>query len=138
VWRARRLTDCCRYSPLGRGLLSGRFKTYDDLPGYLKTYPRFSPENFPLNLRLADQAAQMAKAKGVSLPQFALGWVRSQSKKPGMPEIIVMPGGTTPERVRENAKLVDLTDAELAELDDILAKFETKGDRYPPGIPTNT
>jgi pyridoxine 4-dehydrogenase len=55
-----------------------------------------------------------------------------------MPTIIPIPGSTRAERVRENAVEVDLTDAEMAEIDDILAKFETKGARYPDIVPVNT
>jgi pyridoxine 4-dehydrogenase len=55
-----------------------------------------------------------------------------------MPTIIPIPGSTRAERVAENAVEVDLTDAEMDEIDEILAKFEVKGERYPASIPTNT
>ena len=67
-----------------------------------------------------------------------LQWVRSLSRRPNMPTIIPIPGATTPERVTENSKEIDLTDDEMAEIDAILAKFEVSGARYPEGVPTNT
>lgn len=55
-----------------------------------------------------------------------------------MPTIIPIPGTTRADRVAENAVEVDLTDAEMDEIDSILGKFEIKGDRYPDHIPSNT
>lgn len=55
-----------------------------------------------------------------------------------MPTIIPIPGSTNPARVAENAVEVELTDAEMDAIDEILAKFEVKGDRYPKEIPINT
>jgi pyridoxine 4-dehydrogenase len=52
-----------------------------------------------------------------------------------MPQIIPIPGATTEARVLENGKEYDLTTAELAAIDDILAKFTVVGDRYPAGMP---
>ncbi len=55
-----------------------------------------------------------------------------------MPTIIPIPGSTKVSRVEENAVEVDLTDAEMDEIDEIVAKFEVKGDRYPAAVPVNT
>lgn len=55
-----------------------------------------------------------------------------------MPTIIPIPGSTNPTRVRENAVEVELTDAEMDAIDEVLAKFDVKGDRYPETIPMNT
>jgi pyridoxine 4-dehydrogenase len=55
-----------------------------------------------------------------------------------MPTIIPIPGSTKASRVEENAVEVELTDAEMDAIDDILAKFEVKGDRYPEHVPHNT
>ncbi|KAG7101608.1 Pyridoxal reductase like protein [Verticillium longisporum] len=128
------------YSPVGRGLLTGQFKSHDDLPegDARRHFPRFQPENFSINLELAAQIERMAAKKGVTPAQLALGWCRALSRRPGMPTIIPIPGTTTAARVKENAKLVDLSDAEMEEIDATLAKFEVAGGRYPTGAPVNT
>ncbi|ROT39837.1 aldo/keto reductase [Sodiomyces alkalinus F11] len=128
------------YSPLGRGMLTGRFKTAADIPtaDVRHHLPRFQPENFETNLRLIRQVEDLAAKKGCTPAQLALGWLNSLSRRPGMPTIIPIPGSTTVDRVVENAKLVDLTDEEMAEIDATLAKFEVAGARYPDGHPINT
>ena len=127
-----------RYSPIGRGLLGGKFKSLDDVDPLLRSSPRFSPENFPVNIQLAEQVRSLAEKKGCTMAQFAINWVRCLSKKPGMPTIIPIPGGKNTERVIENSKVVDITAEEMAEIDAILAKFEVKGARYPDWVPINT
>ncbi|KAH6663437.1 NADP-dependent oxidoreductase domain-containing protein, partial [Verticillium dahliae] len=113
---------CCRmrrtrhpliaYSPVGRGLLTGRFKSREDCPRVtcapLSTLPA---ENFGINLELTAQVAY-GRQEGRHAAQLALGWCRALSRRPGMPTIIPIPGTTTAARVKENAKLVDLSDAE--------------------------
>ncbi|RDW61127.1 aldo/keto reductase family protein [Aspergillus mulundensis] len=128
------------YSPLGRGLLTGQIKTLDDIPqdSMLRHYPRFQPDTFGINIQLVHKVEELAAKKGCTPAQFAINWVRSLSRKPGMPTIIPIPGATTVERVEENSKVVELTDAEMDEIDAILARFETAGERYPAGIPTHT
>ncbi|RAH66509.1 aldo/keto reductase family protein [Aspergillus aculeatinus CBS 121060] len=128
------------YSPIGRGMLTGQFKKFDDLPAdsMLRHYPRFQPGNFEINLQLVHQVEAMAHKKGCTPAQLAINWTRALSRRPGMPTIIPIPGATTAERVEENSKLVDITDEEMAELDATLAKFTTAGDRYPAHVPTNT
>ncbi len=96
------------------------------------------PENFDINLQLVHQAEALAKKKGCTPAQLAIGWVRSVSKQPGMPLVIPIPGATTVERVSENATEVELTAQELDEINATLAKFEVKGERYPDSIPFNT
>jgi pyridoxine 4-dehydrogenase len=151
------------YSPLGRGvrfltfplpifysrwfprltttapnqMLAGRFKSPDDIPegDFRKTHPRFQAENFDLNLQLVDQVKKLADKKGCTPAQLAIAWVRAISRRPGMPVIIPIPSGAHPDRVRENTKQVELTDAEYDEITDTLAKFEVKGNRYPTGAP---
>ncbi|KAF1966561.1 aldo/keto reductase [Bimuria novae-zelandiae CBS 107.79] len=123
------------YSPMGRGFLTGQFKTLDDVPqnSLLRHFPRFQLDTFPINIQFAEQVAETAKRKGVSPAQFTLGWTIAKGN--GSPVVIPIPGATTSERVVENSKKVDLTEAELAELDETLKKFETVGDRYPDFIP---
>ncbi|MCA9438450.1 MAG: aldo/keto reductase, partial [Candidatus Omnitrophica bacterium] len=68
------------YSPLGRGFLTGQFKTIEDLPedDYRRHSPRFQGENFQRNLDLVKKIEEMAKAKGCAPSQLALGWVLAQ------------------------------------------------------------
>lgn len=128
------------YSPLGRGLLTGEIKSPEDIPkdDMRRHMPRFQPGNFEHNITLVHQVNEMARKKGCTPGQFALGWVRTLSKRPGMPTIIPIPGATTAERVNENSKLVDLTDEEMGVIDGILEKMEVKGARYPDFVPTDT
>lgn len=126
------------YSPVGRGILAGKMQSQADIPPFLQRFPRFSPENFAHNLELVNKVKALAEKKGCTPAQLAISWTRCLARRPGMPTIIPIPGTTRPERVEENAVEVDLTDAEMGEIDEILAKFEVKGGRYMPGAPTNT
>ncbi|KUI67418.1 putative pyridoxal reductase 2 [Cytospora mali] len=128
------------YSPVGRGMLTGHLKSLDDIPegDMRRRFPRFQPENFEHNIALIHRVEELAKKKGCTPGQFAIGWVRALSKRPGMPTIIPIPGATTAERVNENSKEAELTDEEMSIVDGILEKMEVKGARYPEIIPTDT
>jgi pyridoxine 4-dehydrogenase len=128
------------YSPIGKGMLSGKIRKVDDIVGFdmLKHFPRFQPDNLATNLQLVEKVEEMAKKKGCTPAQLAINWTIALSRRPGMPVIIPIPGATTVERVEENSKLVDISDEEMKEIDEILAKFETAGARYPDHIPTDT
>ena len=117
---------------MSRGLLTGDIKSNDDIPegDFRKTLPRFQPDNFAENIKLVEEVQRLAKKKNCTNAQLAIGWVRSISKRPGMPEIIPIPGATTVERVKENSVEILLEDEEMKEIDKILAKFEVKGTRY--------
>lgn len=129
------------YSPLGRGMLTGQIRKYEDLPedDLRRHFPRFSPENFDHNITLVHKVEELATKRGITPGQFALAWVRTLAKRPGMPVIIPIPGVTTAERVEENSKLIeDLSDEEMATVDGILDKMEVKGARYPTHVPVDT
>ncbi|ROV89953.1 hypothetical protein VMCG_10106 [Cytospora schulzeri] len=128
------------YSPVGRGMLTGQIKTLDDIPqdDMRRHFPRFQPENFQHNIVLLHRVEELAKKKGCTPGQFAIGWVRALSKRPGMPTIIPIPGATTADRVTENSKVVELTDQEMSSVDEILEKMDVKGARYPAPVPVNT
>lgn len=115
-------------------MLTGRFKTVEDIPKdsllLSMDFPRFRPENFEINRQLAEKVEEIAKSKNCTPAQLAINWTIALSKRPGMPEIIPIPGSTTVARVEENSKLIDITDEEMAQLDEILAKFEVAGSRY--------
>ncbi len=121
-------------------MLSGHIKSLDDLPenDVRRHYPRFQPENFAINLELVKQLENVAKEKGCTPAQLAIAWVRSLSKKPGMPVFIPIPGATSEVRVRENCVEVELTAEDLAAIDNILARFTVVGERYPAGVPTDS
>lgn len=137
---ARHAIPIVAYSPLGRGLLTGQIRSKDDIPAgdFRHHMPRFQPGNFDINLELVAQVEALAARKGCTPAQLALGWVSALQRRPGMPVIIPIPGATTAARVEENARHVELTDDEMAEIDATLAKFEVAGDRYPAGSHINT
>jgi pyridoxine 4-dehydrogenase len=128
------------YSPIGRGLLTGQIKKFEDLPSdsTMRDYPRFQPGNFEINIQLVQQVEYIAEKKGCTAALLAINWTRVLSRRPGMPTIIPIPGATKVERVEENSKQIDLTDEEMAQIDAILAKFTPAGDRYPASVPVNT
>jgi aryl-alcohol dehydrogenase-like predicted oxidoreductase len=103
------------YSPLGRGFLTGRFRTPDDLaPGdWRRSNPRFQGENFQRNLDLAARVQDIAAAKGCTAAQLALAWLLSRGD-----DVFPIPGSTRAERVEENigAVAITLTGEELAAL----------------------
>src|SRR6516162_9321712 len=70
------------YSPLGRGFLSGQFKSPDDLPAddVRRSHPRFQGENFQRNLDLVGTVERLAQAKGCTQSQLALAWVLAQGE----------------------------------------------------------
>lgn len=122
------------YSPLGKGMLTGQIKSFTDIPesDLRRMLPRFQPENFENNLKLVKELEKIAKQKDCTPAQLAIGWLRTLSKRKGMPEIFPIPGATTVERVKENAVEVELTDREMEAIVGILKRCEVLGDRYPP------
>ncbi|KAF2740033.1 aldo/keto reductase-like protein [Polyplosphaeria fusca] len=121
------------YSPLSRGFLTGELRSFDDLPkdSMLRYYPRFQPDVFDENLKLVAEVEAIAKARGATAAQVAIGWIISHNGKPGMPEIIPIPGATTTSRIEENMSPVELSADEVAKIEDILKKFPISGGRYP-------
>jgi aryl-alcohol dehydrogenase-like predicted oxidoreductase len=118
------------YSPLGRGFLTGRFKSPDDLAedDWRRQNPRFQGENFQKNLELVATVERLARAKGCTAAQLALAWLLSRG-----PDIVPIPGSTRAERVEENARAagIQLTTAEAASLEAIAPTVA--GERYPEG-----
>jgi aryl-alcohol dehydrogenase-like predicted oxidoreductase len=120
------------YSPLGRGFLTGRFRTPADLPpdDWRRNNPRFQGENFEKNLELVERIEEMARKKRSTPAQLALGWLLAQG-----PDIVPIPGSKRRARVEENAGAasVQLSRADLDELDAIAPKGVAAGTRYPEG-----
>ncbi len=117
------------YSPLGRGFLTGAFKTIDDLApdDFRRNSPRFQGENFAKNLDLVAKIQELAEAKGCTPSQLALAWVLAQG-----PDIVPIPGTKRAKYLDENlgALTVQLTPGELAQIDAILPVGISSGDRY--------
>ena len=105
------------YSPLGRGFLSGRFKSPDDLdPNDFRRYgPRFTGENLQANLTLASKVAEIAAEKHITPAQLALAWVLAQGD-----DLVAIPGTKRRRYLEENAAAVDvqLSDSDLARIED--------------------
>ena len=116
------------YSPLGRGFLTGRFRTFDDLPAddYRRNQPRFQGENFQRNLDLVARVEEIAREKGCTASQLALAWLLAQR-----PFVVPIPGTRNPEHLGENLKAVDvrLTASELREMDAAVSTITVHGGR---------
>ncbi len=117
------------YSPLGRGFLTGRFKSPEDFAqdDYRRATPRFQGENFYKNLDLVKHIEALAKKKNATSAQIALAWVRAQGE-----DIVPIFGVRSIARLEENigAIQVVLTEAELKTLDQLIPKGATSGPRY--------
>jgi aryl-alcohol dehydrogenase-like predicted oxidoreductase len=118
------------YSPLGRGFLTGRFKSPDDLgeDDMRKTHPRFQDENFARNRKLVDRVEQIANGKACTPAQLALAWVLAQGD-----DIVPIPGTKRIQYLEENARAaeVELTAAEIARIAEAIPAGATAGMRYP-------
>lgn len=108
-------------------------KDLDKMP-MVKNFPRFQPGNFEKNMELVHEVEKVAKRKGVTPGQVAMAWIKYQSGKGGMPDIIPIPGSVTEERVLENFKDVTLTDAEFKEVNEFVKNATPAGGRYPDAI----
>lgn len=130
--------DTCRelgigfvaYSPLGRGFLTGQFKSFDDLAqdDYRRNNPRFQGENFEKNLDLVRSIEALAAEKGCTPSQLALAWVLAQGE-----DIVPIPGTKRRKYLEENvgALAVKITPEELSQIDEIAPKGVAAGTRYP-------
>jgi aryl-alcohol dehydrogenase-like predicted oxidoreductase len=119
------------YSPLGRGFLTGQFKSFEDLPAddYRRNAPRFQGENFPKNLELVQKIEELAARKGCTPAQLALAWVLAQGE-----DIVPIPGTKRVKYLEENlaAVGVELTPEERRQIDAILPMGAAAGERYHP------
>ncbi|RYP45568.1 hypothetical protein DL768_008117 [Monosporascus sp. mg162] len=118
------------YAPLANGVLSGKVKRPEDIKNaFARQRPRNQGKNFEANLRLIEKVEEWAAKKNCTPAQFAINWVASLSKRPGMPIIIPIPGGGSVERVRENTRVVELTNGDMDEVDAYLKGFSHAGER---------
>ncbi|HKV93271.1 MAG TPA: aldo/keto reductase [Candidatus Angelobacter sp.] len=117
------------YSPLGRGFLTGQFKTFDDLAAddFRRQSPRFQGENFQKNLDLVARIQEIAHEKKCTASQLALAWVLAQGE-----DLVPIPGTKRRKYLEENLVAIDikLTQADLARIDDAAPKGVAAGERY--------
>ena len=118
------------YSPLGRGFLTGAFKSTAEIPDgdYRKVNPRFVEESFAHNYSLVQKLEEMAKDKNCTTPQLALAWVMAQRDF-----IVPIPGTKRIKYLEDNigAAAVKLSSGDLAKLNEFAPHDFTKGPRYP-------
>jgi len=119
------------YAPLGRGFLTGKFKSPEDLPkdDMRRQYTRFNnAEYFAHNMKLVDKLNSIAEKKGVTTPQLSIAWVASLH-----PTLVIpVAGSSHAKRTAENTSAgdIELTEEEKKEIWDVINGHEVKGDRY--------
>jgi aryl-alcohol dehydrogenase-like predicted oxidoreductase len=117
------------YSPLGRGFLTGRFRSVEDLApeDWRRNHPRFQGENFKRNLDLVRRVEQIASEKGCKASQLALAWVLAQGE-----DVVPIPGTTRRAHLEENVAALELTlsPGDLARLNEVAPKGASAGERY--------
>jgi aryl-alcohol dehydrogenase-like predicted oxidoreductase len=120
------------YSPLGRGFLTGRFRTIDDLPAddYRRASPRFQGENFERNLELVRHIEKLAAEKRCTPSQLALAWLLHRGD-----DLVPIPGTKRRTYLEENVGAVDvtLTPAEMRKIDELAPRGVAAGARYVEG-----
>jgi aryl-alcohol dehydrogenase-like predicted oxidoreductase len=121
------------YAPLGRGLLTGRIRSVDDLAvdDRRRNHPRFKPENLTRNVELVEQLEAIAGASRVSGAQLALAWLLAQGDN-----IVPIPGTNHVRNLEANvaAVNVELSAAEMDELNRLFAPGAGAGERYPAQV----
>jgi aryl-alcohol dehydrogenase-like predicted oxidoreductase len=117
------------YSPLGRGFLTGQITSPEDFEpdDFRRSSPRFMGENFARNLELVARIKQIAADKGCTPGQLALAWVLAQGK-----DVVPIPGTKRRRYLEENVQAteIELTDEDLARIEDAAPAGAAAGDRY--------
>jgi aryl-alcohol dehydrogenase-like predicted oxidoreductase len=117
------------YSPLGRGFLTGQFKSPADFgeDDFRRFHPRFQGENFDRNIALVHEIERLAAEKGATAAQLALAWVLAQGE-----DIVPIPGTKRRKYLDQNIAALDLRlgDEELRRIDEILPPGAAAGTRY--------
>src|SRR3712207_5456564 len=118
------------YSPLGRGFLTGAWRSIEDLPENdtrAGRFPRFSEDNFKKNVELADRVREIAAQKDATPGQLALAWLLRQGE-----DIVPIPGTKRRKYLEENAAAAEitLTDDDLRRIEEAMPKGSAAGERY--------
>jgi len=117
------------YAPLGRGFLTGRFKSPEDFEenDYRRSSPRFQGDNFIKNYEIVKRITEMAHKKGVTPAQLTLAWVMAQGR-----DFIPIPGTKNQKYLEENlgAFNVKLNDEDMKQVRNIIDSIEIHGPRY--------
>jgi aryl-alcohol dehydrogenase-like predicted oxidoreductase len=118
------------YAPLGRGFLTGKIRSLDDLSAddWRRSHPRFQEAALRENLQLANRVTELASKRDVTPAQLALAWVLAKGN-----DIVPIPGTKSPRRLEENAAAADVTLSaeEVHELDNAISRDAIVGNRYP-------
>jgi aryl-alcohol dehydrogenase-like predicted oxidoreductase len=118
------------YSPLGKGILTGAFRSEDDLPADDRRHemPRFQADNIARNVRLIAQLEGIAKEKGVSLSALALAWLLHRGR-----DVIPIPSSKSRDHLVNNLSALDITlsTEDLLRIDVICPAGAAAGTRYP-------
>lgn len=118
------------YSPLSRGMLTGRIRSRTDLEEHdaRNTWPRFLEGNLEHNLELVDRIEAIAAEKGCTPGQLALAWLLAKR-----PWIVPIPGTKRIAYLEENvaAAELELTAKEVARLEEVVPAEAVAGERYP-------
>jgi len=122
------------YAPLGRGLITGRYKSPDDFDDddFRKNIARYSKENFPNILKLAEGLKGIGKKYNATAGQIALAWVLAQGE-----DFIPIPGTTKLRNLKENvdAGKIILSPEDIQAVRDVADKADASlGDRYPEAL----
>ncbi|KAF7975782.1 hypothetical protein HWV62_8599 [Athelia sp. TMB] len=122
------------YAPLGRGLITGQYKSPDDFEenDFRRSINRYSHENFPNILKLADGLKKIGEKHNATAGQVALAWLLAQGE-----DVIPIPGTTKIKYLEENVAAINvhLTPEDLQEVRDVANKADAaQGDRYPASI----
>ncbi len=131
------ILDTCRelgvgfvpYSPLGRGILTGKVKSAEFGPkDFRRISPRFQGDNFDKNLQLVERIERIASEKNCTPAQLALAWVLAQG-----PDVVPIPGTKRRAYLEQNLKALDikLTPEDLRRIDDVAPRGAAAGARYP-------
>ena len=118
------------FSPLGKGFLTGKIdeNTAFDRTDFRNVVPRFTPENRKANLAFVGWLKSFAERKQATPAQVALAWLLAQK-----PWIVPIPGTTKRTRLQENlgAEQVQLTAADLRDIEEAVSQINVHGARYP-------
>lgn len=121
------------FSPIGRGVLTGQFKSHQDIPeGDLRRfYPKYAEKNFPEIMKLVGGIADVADAHGSTAAQVALAWLLAQGE-----DVVVIPGTKSTSKMDENAgaAVLKLSDGEVRTLRELAERVEIEGTRYPAAL----